>query len=491
MIGKQTTIARSVSFTGIGVHSGKPATITLNPAEADRGIVFVRTDLAGGDVEIPAIHSNVVATELCTVIGKGGHTVATIEHLMAALRASAIDNVVVEIDGPEMPIADGCSADFLDLLDEAGAGAAGAGDAAAPPAAAAAAHSLRRGGEAGMNRHPRATLLLLALLVLAAALLSLLWGQMDTPAQHVLRTLAEDLDLLPVDGSVPQEQRAVIEYIRLPRTLTGLLVGGGLAVSGAVLQGIFMNPLADPSVVGVSSGASVGAILAIASGLAATHILVLPLFALLGALLAVGMAVLLSRRHGRIAMLPLLLAGIVVGIFLSAVTAAILTIMEEHKLQQYLFWTIGGLDYRTFDHVWLGALPITFGTVCLLLLSRQLNVLSLGDLQARAVGIAVGRLRLLLLSLAALTTATCVCISGNIGFVGLVVPHMMRFLTGPDHRRLLPASLLGGAAFLILCDTAGRVLLPGHEIRVGIMTAFIGAPYFLWLLRRALRRGLL
>ena len=284
-----------------------------------------------------------------------------------------------------------------------------------------------------MNRHPRATLLLLALLVLAAALLSLLWGQMDTPAQHVLRTLAEDLDLLPVDGSVPQEQRAVIEYIRLPRTLTGLLVGGG-------------------------------------------PILALPLFALLGALLAVGMAVLLSRRHGRIAMLPLLLAGIVVGIFLSAVTAAILTIMEEHKLQQYLFWTIGGLDYRTFDHVWLGALPITFGTVCLLLLSRQLNVLSLGDLQARAVGIAVGRLRLLLLSLAALTTATCVCISGNIGFVGLVVP---------------PASLLGGAAFLILCDTAGRVLLPGHEIRVGIMTAFIGAPYFLWLLRRALRRGLL
>ena len=120
MIGKQTTIARSVSFTGIGVHSGKPATITLNPAEADRGIVFVRTDLAGGDVEIPAIHSNVVATELCTVIGKGGHTVATIEHLMAALRASAIDNVVVEIDGPEMPIADGCSADLLDLLDEAG-----------------------------------------------------------------------------------------------------------------------------------------------------------------------------------------------------------------------------------------------------------------------------------------------------------------------------------------------------------------------------------
>ena len=118
-------------------------------------------------------------------------------------------------------------------------------------------------------------------------------------------------------------------------------------------------------------------------------------------------------------------------------------------------------------------------------------MLSLGDLQARAVGIAVGRLRLLLLSLAALTTATCVCISGNIGFVGLVVPHMMRFLTGPDHRRLLPASLLGGAAFLILCDTAGRVLLPGHEIRVGIMTAFIGAPYFLWLLRRALRRGLL
>ena len=168
----------------------------------------------------------------------------------------------------------------------------------------------------------------------------------------------------------------------------------------------------------------------------------------------------------------------------AACTAAILTVMNEQKMQQYLFWTIGGLDYRRWDHVLLGIGPIGIGASVMVLLARHLNLLAFGEVEARAAGMPVTAFRLLFLVLASLTTAAGVCISGNIGFVGLVVPHMMRLIVGPDHRRLLPASLLAGAVFLVLCDSVGRILLPGMEIRVGIMTAFIGTPYFLYLLRR-------
>ena len=336
-------------------------------------------------------------------------------------------------------------------------------------------HILRRGSVFAV---------LITLLVLAA-ILSLAWGQMDIPFFHVLASLAQGMDLpLFSDVVVPPDEDAVLWQIRLPRTLVGLMVGAGLAASGAVLQGIFANPLADPGIIGVSSGASVGAIVAIATGLSAVSLYALPLCALIGALAAVALTVTLAMRHGRVPVLTLLLAGVVVGMFLSAVTAAILTAVNENKMQAYLFWTIGGLDYRRWDHVFLGLGPMAASIAVMLLLARHLDVLALGDTEARAVGMPVTRYRMMFLALAALTTATGVCISGNIGFVGLVVPHMMRLLLGPGHRQLLPASLLAGGAFLVLCDALGRVLLPGTEVRVGIMTAFVGTPYFLYLLRR-------
>ena len=247
------------------------------------------------------------------------------------------------------------------------------------------------------------------------------------------------------------------------------------------------NPLADPGIIGVSSGASVGAVLAIALGVSAVSVFSLPAFAFTGAMLAVGLTVSLSMRHGRIPVMTLLLSGVVVGMFLGACTAAILTVMNEQKMQQYLFWTIGGLDYRRWDHVLLGIAPISGGVFLMLLLSRHLNLLAFGEVEARAAGMPVTFFRLLFLALASLTTAAGVCISGNIGFVGLVVPHMMRLLIGPDHRKLLPASLLAGGIFLVVCDSLGRILLQGMEIRVGIMTAFIGTPYFLYLLRRHMK----
>ena len=325
-------------------------------------------------------------------------------------------------------------------------------------------------------------LVLLCLLIV----LSLSWGQMAIPFSHVIDALGSVVGIAPAHGLTPNEE-AVIWHIRLPRTLVGLLTGAALAAAGAALQGLFANPLADPAIIGVSSGASVGAIVAIATGLSAATMFALPVCALLGALLAVSLTIALAFRRRRIPVLTLLLAGVVVGMFLAAVSAMLLTAVSENKLQEYLFWTIGGLDYRRWEHVWLGLFPIAISVGAICLLARQLNILSLGETEARAVGLPVIRFRLILLFLAALATATGVCISGNIGFVGLVVPHMLRMLIGPDHRRLLPASVLAGGIFLLFCDIVGRVLLSGTEIRVGIMTAFIGTPYFLYLLRKQQR----
>ena len=198
------------------------------------------------------------------------------------------------------------------------------------------------------------------------------------------------------------------------------------------MQGIFSNPLADPGIIGVSSGAAVGAVVAIAFGFSETTMFAMPLFALVGSLSAVTLTVFLAMRHGKIPVMTLLLAGVVVGMLLGAITAGLLTVINEQKLQEYLFWTIGGLDYRRWEHVLMGVGPICLGILIMLLMARHLNILVLGDVEARAVGMPVARYRLGLLTLASLVTATGVCISGNIGFVGLVVPHMMRLVVGPD-----------------------------------------------------------
>lgn len=336
------------------------------------------------------------------------------------------------------------------------------------------------------KNQPRLLWLGMLAAVLLVVLFSLSVGEYEIPFSHVLAAICQAAGLpLGEQTTVPADQLAVLWHIRMPRTLVGLLVGASLAVAGAVMQGIFGNPLADPGVLGVSGGAAVGAVLAIAGGFTAGSIYLLPACAFLGAILSVGITVALSLRHGRIPVMTLLLSGVVVGMLLAAVTAAVLTVVNEQKLQQYLFWTIGGLDYRRWEHVTLGVIPICAGMVFLFVMARQLNVLALGDVVARTVGMPVTTYRILLLLAAAMITAAGVSISGNIGFVGLVVPHAVRFFTGPDHRRLLPASVVAGGIFLVFCDTLGRVIVPGVEVRVGIMTACIGTPYFLYLLHRS------
>ncbi|MDU4960765.1 MAG: iron ABC transporter permease [Sporomusaceae bacterium] len=331
---------------------------------------------------------------------------------------------------------------------------------------------------------------LLAVLLAAVTLLSLASGQIHVPAPALVSILGNGLGLPGLAGApLTPEQTAVVWHIRLPRLLVGLLVGAALGVSGAVMQGVFGNPLADPGMIGVSAGASLGAVIAVLLGVTANGLYYMPLFALTGALLAMLLTVSLSLRHGKIPVMTLLLAGVAVSMLLGALTSGILTFMNENRVREFLFWMVGGLDYRRWEHVGMAAAPVLTGTVILCLLARQLNILALGEQEARAVGMPVFALRLLLLFIAAATTAAAVCVSGSIGFVGLVVPHVMRLLLGPEHRRLLPACALAGAAFLIACDVAGRLLIPPAEIRVGIMTALLGAPYFLYLLRRVQQKG--
>ncbi len=328
-------------------------------------------------------------------------------------------------------------------------------------------------------------LLFLIGILLVVACVSLTFGQIDIPVSKAVAVVGAQLGLpffSPEDYS--QEQLAVIWYIRLPRMLVGVLVGSALGISGAVMQGIFSNPLADPGLIGISAGAATGAVLSIALGAASASMFAMPAFAFCGSICAVCLTVFLAMRHGKIPVMTLLLAGVAVGMLLGAVTSGILTFMNEQKLQQYLFWMVGGLDYRRWEHVYLAAGPVLCGIVIMILLSRHLNILVLGETEAKAVGMPVTAFRMGLLFVAAMTTATSVCVSGNIGFVGLVIPHMMRMLFGPDHRVLLPASALGGAAFLVFCDSLGRIIMPPAEVRVGIMTAFLGTPYFLYLLRR-------
>lgn len=342
----------------------------------------------------------------------------------------------------------------------------------------------------GRVKNKAAIFIGMVVLLVVAVLTSLAWGQINVPIPAVVAVLGKQLSLPGIDGTgVTQEQISVIWHIRMPRTLVGILVGAALAVSGAVMQGVFGNSLADPGIIGVSSGAALGAVIAIALGVTANGIFYMPLFALTGALLAVGLTVALAMRDGKIPVMVLLLAGVAVSMLIGALTSGILTFMNEYRLREFLFWMVGGLDYRRWDHVYLAIGPVIAGILVLCLLARHLNILVLGDQEARSVGVPVAFFRLLLLFVSAVTTATAVCVSGTIGFVGLVVPHIMRLLLGPEHRILLPASALAGGAFLVVCDTLGRILIPPSEVRVGIMTALLGAPYFLYLLNKAQKGG--
>lgn len=333
-----------------------------------------------------------------------------------------------------------------------------------------------------------------AVVLLAAFVAGIAIGSAPVPAGAVARVLASHV--LPhgwlgfADVSdIPEPQQVIIWLIRTPRVIVAALVGAGLAVAGAQMQGLFRNALASPDIVGTSSGGALGAVLALATGLAMRSIFYLPVMSFIGALAALFLAYAIATRRGRTPVSALLLTGVALNALIGAATSFVISLqwVRWEVAQEILFWMMGGLDSRTWRHVWLSLPCIVIGLIVAFVYARDLDVLLLGEETALAVGTEVEKIKRVILTSAALLTGASVAVSGMIGFVGLVIPHIVRLIIGPKHSHLLPASALTGAAFLILMDILARTVNRPEEIRLGIVTAVLGAPFFLYLLLRHYR----
>lgn len=331
----------------------------------------------------------------------------------------------------------------------------------------------------------RVVLGLLAVLLSAAMTTGLAVGSVGIPPgqvweivlHHVHPALAEPT-WLPVRASIVMDAR-------LPRVILAAAVGAGLAACGMALQAVVRNPLADPMLLGVSSGASVGAVLVMVLGVGLLGMFTLPAAAFAGALIALVTVFLLARAGGRMTTARLILAGVAVAEVLSALASfLIVTSDDPHKAQAALRWMLGGLGGTTWTMVGIPAAAVLFGTALLLAVSRPLNLLYVGEEAATTLGLDVHRFRAAVFVLVALMVGAMVAVSGAIGFVGLIMPHIVRLLVGADHRRALPAAALLGASFLVACDLVARVVVAPEEVPVGILTALVGGPFFLWLMRR-------
>ena len=326
----------------------------------------------------------------------------------------------------------------------------------------------------------------LVALLAVAALLSVGLGALRIAPDQVVAIIAHHAGI-DLGVSYGLDQDAVLWSIRLPRVVLGILVGGGLAVAGAALQGVFRNPLADPGLIGVSSGASLGAVAAIVLGFAAAGSYTLPLVAFVGGVVATLVVYAVARFDGRTEVVTLLLTGLAVNALCNAAVGYLLFIADDQQLRGVVFWSLGSLGGATWPLV-LAALPcIALAVLVLPLLARSLNLFLLGEREARHLGVEVERVRVLVIVLAALATGAAVAVAGIVGFVGLIVPHLVRLVAGPDHRVLLPASALLGAALLLFADLFARTVAAPAELPLGVVTALLGGPFFLWLLRRTRR----
>ena len=332
----------------------------------------------------------------------------------------------------------------------------------------------------------RAPVLLIGLLVLVAVLVSaVLAGASDLGWQRVLAEMWAQV----TGGQSPLSAReaAIVWQLRVPRVLLAAIVGAALAVSGATFQGVFRNPLADPYLLGAAAGAGMAATLVVVLAPAVTGWMVgpLPLAAFAGAIGGVGLSWLVGRSAGS-GTNTLLLAGVAVASFLTAIQTFAQQ-LNTQTIRQVYTWMLGGLNVSGWREVALAVPYVSVAAVVLCLSARLLDVLTLGDAEAASLGLRPGRIRLVVLAAASLATAAAVSVSGLIGFVGIVVPHVVRMLAGASYRVVIPLSLVGGAAFLVLADQLARTIMPG-ELPLGVVTAFTGAPFFAWILRSSRRR---
>jgi len=330
------------------------------------------------------------------------------------------------------------------------------------------------------------TAAMLAVLVFAVVAASTI-GSADISILDAFRVVGSKLPGL--DNNVNMEGissavNSIIWNVRLPRVLLGVLVGSALSISGGAFQGLLKNPMADPYILGISSGAALGATIAIITKLEMNFagFSGISMAAFLGALIAVAFVYNIGKIKNQVPVTTLLLAGVAVGQFLTAVMSFLMVIYNK-DMTKIIYWTLGSLAGKGWSPVTALALPVFTGMLLLLYFSRDINIMLTGEESAKSLGVNVERTKLYVLLIGTFLTSTVVSVSGIIGFVGLIIPHMARILTGPDHRILLPVSAIGGGIFMIFADTVARTAISPVEIPVGIITALFGGPFFIFLLR--------
>ena len=313
-------------------------------------------------------------------------------------------------------------------------------------------------------------------------IISIRSGPVDINFPEILNII---LNLVNFSTENLDRNSQIITNIRLPRIILAFLVGMSLSVAGSTMQGLFRNPMADPSIIGVSSGAAVGAVLSIALGVYSISLVVLPLMAFGGGMIAAASVYFLSRISAGNSLVSLILGGLAISLFSNSIISMIILASSEYgEMTSILFWLAGGLESTRWDHVMLLLPVVLFNLPILVIYSNKLNLLALSDDSAKSLGLSVNKTRLiLLLSTTALTSMT-VAVSGIIAFVGIIIPHIVRLITGPDNRVVIIVSALFGSVFLLFTDYLARTLFAPVEIRLGILTSLIGAPFFIYLLVR-------
>lgn len=331
---------------------------------------------------------------------------------------------------------------------------------------------------------------ILFVFLLISILLSTIIGSVKLPIDLTLKILLNHLPFLEFDQVWTSGQEAIIWDLRMPRIILAIIIGAMLSLSGVVFQGVLKNPLADPYILGVSSGAALGAAIAILffnQGLLVGKFTI-SLFAFIGGLLSLSFIFFIANTQLQQKSETIILAGVIAQSLGGAMLSFLIAISGD-QMQSIIFWMMGSFANTNWLDVWVILPYFIIGTVYIFAHYKELNIMALGDRAAFHLGVDVNRSKYSLLFVASLLAAAAVSLVGIIGFVGLVIPHLVRLVTGPNHQRLLPVAMLTGAIFLLWADTLARTVLPSRELPIGVITAFIGAPFFAYLLKRYLRRG--
>lgn len=329
----------------------------------------------------------------------------------------------------------------------------------------------------------------LAVLLLGGTLLSAMLGQLYIPPKEVVGAVLQSVGISWLPGPSHEFGAEALWEVRFPRIVLTVFVGAALAIAGAVMQGIFGNPLAEPGTIGVSSGAAVGASFAFLHGLSFLGGFTVPFLAFVCGLVTTIVVYVLARSNGRTEVVTLILTGVAVNAISGALISFIVFKAPTQAREQIVFWQMGSFNGSRWEQVAIVVPLVVVGIGLTTFLARGLDLVSLGEKAARHLGVDVERLRLYAMILSALLVSAAVAFVGIVAFVGLVVPHLMRMLLGPGHRLLLPASIFGGAALLTFADLAARTLIEFADLPIGMLTALIGGPYFFYLLRRSRREA--